>query len=263
MGITANTTPPNTSSCGSQIPATVPEFAAGRFHWSRQYDYAPEEYERRSRRYSWNYRFLLELPRSRKVLEIGCGGGFFLHFLQQAGFLGCTGIDLDPAAIEACRRNVTDRAFCIEAQAFLHGSRIRFDLIVSNHVVEHMSRAHAVKLLSDLRESLAPGGAICVATPNAMSPWAGFHLYNDPTHCRLYTPETLEELLLEAGFSNVTIRGEGPAPYDVLTTVRYALWKIRRLWLSVLFAVDVGMGRNRRVKLLFEQGLIACGTRED
>jgi SAM-dependent methyltransferase len=263
MGITANTTPPNARGRESQTPPAISDSAAGRFHWARQYEYAPAEYERRSRRYSWNYRFLLELPRSSKVLEIGCGGGFFLHFLQQAGFLDCTGLDVDPAAIEACRRNVTERAFCMQAQSFFRESRMQFDLIVSNHVVEHMSRAHAVKLLSELRESLAPGGAICVATPNAMSPWAGFHLYNDPTHCRLYTPETLDELLLEAGFANITIRGEGPAPYDALTTVRYVLWKIRRLWLSFLFAVDVGVGRNKRVKLFFEQGLIADGTRGD
>jgi 2-polyprenyl-3-methyl-5-hydroxy-6-metoxy-1,4-benzoquinol methylase len=244
------------------LDAVVPdEFESGRFHWSQRYDYTPEEYERRRRRYAWNYRFLLALPRSAHVLEIGCGGGFFLHFLQRAGFTNCAGIDLDPSAVEACHRNVTQRVVQAEAKAFLRASREHFDLIVSNHVVEHMPRAAALSLLRASIAQLSPGGTICLATPNAMTPWSGFHLYDDPTHCCLYTPQSLEELLLEAGFERIEITGEGPVPYDVLTAARYLLWRIRRRWLHLLFAVDVGIGRTKRVKALFEQGLIARAHR--
>lgn len=238
------------------------EFEAGQFHWAHQYDYSPAEYERQRRRYLWNYRALLDLPRTAKVLEIGCGGGFFLHFLQKAGYT-CTGIDLDPAAIQACRQHVSDRVFCIDAETFLRESSEKFDLIVSNHVIEHIPRSRALSMLRATAARLSAGGEVCIATPNAMSPWAGFHLYNDPTHLRLYTPQTLEELLLDAGFKRISIRGEGPAPYDALTLTRYLLWKLRRRWLYALFAVDVGIGRKKRMQILFEQGLIAHGYRKD
>jgi hypothetical protein len=96
-----------------------------------------------------------------------------------------------------------------------------------------------------------------------MTPWAGFHMYDDPTHDRLYTPSTLEGLLLEAGFHNIQLSGEGPAPYDLLTALRFGLWKIRSAWLDLSFAVDVGAGRHKRVKRIFEQALIARATKRE
>jgi 2-polyprenyl-3-methyl-5-hydroxy-6-metoxy-1,4-benzoquinol methylase len=246
----------------SSSSTTAGVLDAGQFHWAQQYDYSPSEYERRRRRYLWNYRLLLDLPRTSKILDIGCGGGFFLNFLQKAGYKCCSGIDLDPVAIEACHRHVTDRAFCVDATTFLGESSEKFDLIVSNHVIEHFPRPRALELLCAMKARLSNDGGICITVPNAMTPWAGFHLYNDPTHVRLYTPQTLEELLLEAGLKRISVRGEGPAPYDVPTLGRYLLWRIRRRWLSFLFAVDVGAGRTKRIQLLFEQGLIARGHRK-
>lgn len=243
-------------------PTTIAAFDAGRFHWEKQYDYSPDEYERHCRRYLWNYRSLLDLPRTARVLEIGCGGGFFLHFLRRAGYNCCIGIDLDPVAIEACNRNVTSEAFCADAETFLRESADKFDLIVSNHVVEHFPRVRALELLRAMNRSLSARGGICITTPNAMTPWAGFHLYNDPTHCRLYTPQTLEELL-QAGLKRISICGEGPAPYDALTLARYLVWRIRRRWLFLQFATDVGVGRHKRIQPIFEQGLIARGYRND
>ena len=232
------------------------EFDAGCFHWALQYEYTPAEYRRRALRYRWNYKFLLNLDKSARILEIGCGGGFFLHFLKAHGFFDCTGVDLDPAAVRACRANVTRQVFCEDPIQFLERSPAPFDLIVSNHVIEHLPRLEVLRLLHRVRHALAPGGQVCVTTPNAMSPWASFHLYNDPTHCHLYTPATLEELLLEAGYTEIELSGEGPAPYDSLTAARFALWKVRRAWLGLTFAIDVGVGRHRRVKRIFEQGII-------
>lgn len=146
---------------------------------------------------------------------------------------------------------------------FLQSHIGQYDLIVSNHVIEHFTREESFEFLRRIYRSLRPRGRAIIATPNAMSPWACYHLFNDLTHDHFYTPESLRQALLMSGFTAATIRPESPVPYDFLTGVRYFVWKIREFYIKAQFAVDVGAGRNMRTQLVVSPAIIGVADKEE
>jgi len=73
------------------------------------------------------------------------------------------------------------------------------DLAVSLAVIEHIRDPDS--FISEVYRCLKPGGVIYLSTPNFRLDWKNF--YNDPTHVKPYTPESLELLLKLSGFLSV------------------------------------------------------------
>lgn len=72
------------------------------------------------------------------------------------------------------------------------------DIAVSLAVIEHLRDSD--NFLSEIFRCLKPGGIVYLSTPNFQLDFKNF--YNDPTHVRPYTPESLEQLLKLSGFSS-------------------------------------------------------------
>ncbi|MFN0170062.1 MAG: class I SAM-dependent methyltransferase [Bryobacteraceae bacterium] len=231
-------------------------------HWHEQYVFSPAEYERRRRKAAFHYRKLLPPNREIHVLDVGCSGGFFLRFLQAEGFAHIRGVDTDADAVALCRQHVTPNAEVADAFEYLTGHPNRFDLISCHHVIEHFTPEQSLLLVRHIFDAVSPGGKVLVSVPNGMSPWAGYHTFDDLTHDHLYTSGSLRETLEIAGFSRVEVYPEGPVPYDVPTTIRYGLWKAREALLKFTFMLDVGIGRAKHCQIEVSAGLIATGYKD-
>ena len=73
------------------------------------------------------------------------------------------------------------------------------DFAVSLAVIEHLRDPE--NFISEVYRCLKPGGVVYLSTPNFQLDWKNF--YNDPTHVRPYTPESIEQLLKLTGFTSV------------------------------------------------------------
>lgn len=73
------------------------------------------------------------------------------------------------------------------------------DVAASLAVIEHLR--DPAKFLSEIYRCLKPGGVVYLSTPNFRLDWKNF--YNDPTHVRPYTPESIEQLLRLQGYDSV------------------------------------------------------------
>jgi SAM-dependent methyltransferase len=100
----------------------------------------------------------------RRVLDVGCGSGFFLDLARAAG-CETSGLELNTAAAEKARAN-GHRVF----SRLLHEldrdeTAGGFDLITLFQVLEHVSQPVAV--MRDAAKFLNPNGIIVVAVPGA------------------------------------------------------------------------------------------------
>ncbi|MHB8973476.1 MAG: class I SAM-dependent methyltransferase [Pirellulaceae bacterium] len=101
--------------------------------------------------------FLDTIPRTARVLEIGCGSGWVGEYLKTHGWTGYVGLDLTPPADVV--GNVRDwRQLGLEPASF--------DAIVAFEVVEH------VDCFRECYDLLAPGGRLMLTSPVPRMDWA-------------------------------------------------------------------------------------------
>jgi ubiquinone/menaquinone biosynthesis C-methylase UbiE len=182
-----------------------------------------------------------------KVLEIGCGTGFFIVNLWQAGLVRqAFATDISQGMVDVCQRNarlvglknLEGRAADAEALPYKSGT---FDLVVGHAVLHHLPDAPAA--LAECYRVLKPGGALVIAgeptrighavnklarratatafkaigrvRPGLINPDRSVTRHDDPAaalerHVDLHEfhPHMVEAWLRDAGFGPVRIRTE-------------------------------------------------------
>ena len=137
------------------------------------------------------------------VLEIGCGAGLFLCYLKEKGVTEALGIDQNPELIHHLPPAVTDNFVNADVWQFVAdgaGGR-RFHRIAMFDVLEHFTPDEGVRLLRGLNSILAPGGRVVARVPNVASPWGVQVQFGDLTHKTPFTPGSMRQLALAAGFT--------------------------------------------------------------
>jgi SAM-dependent methyltransferase len=206
--------------------------------------FSPDDYVRTAKRFAKVYA-PLAVSKDTRVLDVGCGDGQFLYYLKTQGVTALEGIDSSADRLERCKRYVTPNVHTADAFRWLKEHRGQYDLVVCNHMVEHFADPQLYELLEGLTGAVAPGGRLVITTPNACTPWAGYNLYSDLTHVRLFTADSLTQLLAVYGF-DAQCYPEASVPYDLGTTLRWMLWKVKEAWLKFDFRVQVGGTRGRQ-----------------
>lgn len=155
-----------------------------------------------------------------KILDVGCGDGYYLHLLSNLGLkLELTGCDFDEDGLKSARKNLKNKIRLVQADLMkkLPFENNSFDKIVMSEVAEHLP--DDIKGLKEVRRVLKRGGILCLTVPNANYPmlwdpvnwimektsgkhissgfWAGLW-YN---HIRLYKPELIKIVMQKAGFT--------------------------------------------------------------
>ena len=128
-----------------------------------------------------------------RLLDVGCGGGFFLRI---AARLGAVVEGVEPSEFGADRTRASGLAvFRGTVEEFVgRYPEKRFDIITANHVVEHTPEP--VEVLKAMGELLAPGGYVWVSVPNPdcifgrklQGTWFCADL---PIHLMQFTPQSL------------------------------------------------------------------------
>lgn len=155
------------------------------------------------------------------IFDLGCGNGATVEILQRHGY-EVVGVDPSTSGIgEAHRAYPNLQLFVGSAYDNLAARFGRFQVVLSLEVVEHVyyPRKFAATLFSLVR----PGGLAIVSTPyhgylkNVGMALSGkldshFTALWDEGHIKFWSILTLQELLIEAGFSGISFQRVGRIP---------------------------------------------------
>jgi 2-polyprenyl-3-methyl-5-hydroxy-6-metoxy-1,4-benzoquinol methylase len=142
------------------------------------------------------FRMVSEVAPGRKLLDIGCGTGYFPAYMKERGF-EVAGVEVDPAAREFAKQTFAIPVYSPE-EFLNHEIEVTFDFITMWNVLEHVEDFD--HYLEKMSEHLAPGGSLIFALPNCSAYdarhykeiWAA---YDVPRHLWHFTPSTFEMLL--------------------------------------------------------------------
>jgi SAM-dependent methyltransferase len=141
--------------------------------------------------------------RQGRLLDVGCGTGFFLEAARARGW-DCVGVDPSPFSVDAIRSLGFEGHHGLLNEVDL--PEASFDAVTLLQVVEHLLDPR--ELLAGCMRLLRPGGVLLIATPNPASLLAratreGFNYWIPPVHCVWYTPRTLRAVMRRAGVGSV------------------------------------------------------------
>lgn len=154
-----------------------------------------------------NYLPYFPTDRNAKILDLGCGLGNYLLAAQKFGYKNVLGVDGSPQVVEFCQK---DGLKCIHADAisFLKSNQEKYDVIIFNDIIEHLTRDEMFEILFLIKDTLNRGGCVLIKTPNMANPITGLAgRYIDLTHEIGFTEGSMMHVLKTVSFKKVKIIG--------------------------------------------------------
>ena len=159
-----------------------------------------------------------------RILDIGCGYGYFLRACLEAGVPEVYGVDVSTTAIQKSHAlenaKVSQLDFSKERSSF---DSETFDVITAFDVIEHVEDEHF--FISEVYRILKKGGLLFMITPNGESWPRGVYMIliygrDDPTHINVQGVRRWEDLLRKTGFGRVETKGSLLHGFPPTTTLR-------------------------------------------
>lgn len=134
-----------------------------------------------------------------KILDLGCGYGYFLNICDREGWR-TYGADISNYALVQAKNNTKAELFCVNInEGKLPFYDDFFDAIVSFDVAEHLQSDK--NYFQEIKRTLKDGGLVIISTPDGKSPHD-----TESTHINLLTQQALLEKLKENGFNILTFK---------------------------------------------------------
>lgn len=165
-------------------------------------------------------RHLTKSVSATRLLDVGCGTGWFLEVAMHEGF-PVSGLEMGKEIAEATSRRLKIRIYT-EAITELPASE-QFDVITLFDVLEHVPDPKAV--LAAVRSHLRPGGIALLFCPNLDS--VGFSILRERSslvmpaeHLFYFTPKSLRHLIEQTPLEVVEFQTKGMDIPDVMSHFR-------------------------------------------
>lgn len=191
--------------------------------------------------------------RDTPVIELGCGAGYLMEFLQRTGFSSVEGIDVSPEQIHRARSRGL-RAEQADVFSYLSSRGDRYGMIAAIDFLEHFTKDEITELLDLVRRALRPGGVLVLQTPNGQGLFPGQVTHGDFGHLTILAPGSLAQVLRLAGFVDIALHETGPLPLGWKGKVRSYLWRGIKAVANAVRRIETG----KTQELWTENLICAC-----
>jgi 2-polyprenyl-3-methyl-5-hydroxy-6-metoxy-1,4-benzoquinol methylase len=189
------------------------------------------------------------------ILDLGCGSGTLLHFLREAGYRQCSGVDRSAQQVEAAGRAGIEGVEQGElGERLARTASGSVDVVVTWDVIEHLRKDELLAFADEVRRVLRDGGRWVLHVPNAESHFGSRIRYADYTHELAFTRESLAQLVRAAGFGRIDCFEDEPAVHGLPSLCRWLLWRAIRACLLLCVFAETG---DVSWKPVFSQNLLA------
>lgn len=178
-----------------------------------------------------------DLLRDSHILEVGCGPGTFLEYLQGQGFEHVEGIDISAEQIAIAQSRGVN-AVVADVFAHLQQEHGAYDVIIGIDFIEHFRKDEIIPLGDAIFQALVPGGRLIFQTPNGSGLFASRIIYGDLTHSTIFNASSMEQYLRLLGFEAVRVRPVNPA--GRAAGVRLVIWSLVTRTLNLLRRIEAG-----------------------
>lgn len=152
--------------------------------------------------------FESKIDKKSKILDLGCGYGSFLYFIQSLNYMNVTGLDISTEELAVCKRIFKSYNF-IQNDIFKYMDNTieKFDVIYLSHVLEHIAKDKLFEFFDGIKKILNDDGYLIIIIPNSGAYFnSGVARYVDITHEIGFTDKSLRQALILAGFRNIEVK---------------------------------------------------------
>jgi 2-polyprenyl-3-methyl-5-hydroxy-6-metoxy-1,4-benzoquinol methylase len=197
--------------------------------------------------------------RNCSIVDLGCGSGALLLFLQEAGYKNTIGVETSPDQIEFARQLGVRSVTSGDLISFLRESRSEsFDVVAAIDVIEHFRKDEVLEILDQTQRVLRPGGKMIVHVPNAEAIFGSRIFWSDFTHEMAFTREGLRQLTFACGFSSVEFSEDLPVVHGFKSLIRRILWTGLRSIFRLAYMAETG---DPGAGLILTQNLLAVAKK--
>ena len=231
-------------------------------HWRFSLSLSNREFEHLRKVYRKRFKKFLPEDKSVNIIDIACGAGHFLYFLQKENYTNTYGIDLSEEQLDVARKMGINNLKKVDLFEYLPKYHQSYDMIIANDIIEHLYKDEIMQFLELIYQALKPRGRVLIATANASSLFGASAVFVDFTHEQGFTPISLSQVLRICNFKDVEIYGERPIVYDFRSTIRAGLWWCIRKILNTYVIISYGTGRGMwKHYNIFEPRIFAVGKK--
>lgn len=207
----------------------------------------------------WTAYFSKFLPENKQasIIELGCGNGGLIFWLQSVGYSNTSGIDMSAEQVECAKKFGIKNISKGNISNFIKGKNDIYDVIFLRDVLEHFKKDEIIEIMDMIYQSLKNGGKLIIQTPNGAGIFGGRYRYYDFTHELSFTENSLRQIMIVSGFSNFEFYETKPVVYGVKSFVRSVLWKFLKILLQLFLLIETGSSDK-----ILTQNIIAIGYKK-
>lgn len=145
--------------------------------------------------------YIKQLPKNAHVLDAGCGSGKTIRIIQAyRPDLRISAMDISNVG-ELMPKGVEFKVASTEELEQAYGKNA-FDAIICQHVLEHL--LYPIKTMESFKAILKDQGTLYIELPNwarILVPWSDKFFWNDYTHVRIFSKQTIQRMMKDYEFS--------------------------------------------------------------
>jgi 2-polyprenyl-3-methyl-5-hydroxy-6-metoxy-1,4-benzoquinol methylase len=179
--------------------------------------------------------------RNIRILDLGCGHGAFLCFLQLAGYQDIHGVDVSAEQVALAHKlgiNAIERQDISLYLTTVEDETV--DIVLLMDVLEHLTRQELFDMMDEVFRVLRSEGKCIAHVPNASGLYGMQIRYGDLTHELAFTPKSARQLLSIIGFQNVQCFEDKPVVHGLASAIRRLIWNLGTLPPRLLMAAESG-----------------------